>query len=195
MKEEMKNLLLVLVCTTAVITSNAQNKLSALLELGGPGILSINAEYAVFQKENYQVNLRAGFGYVPSSIAESISIPVEGNFVYRLKNRHHIEAGMVVAYTEGFPRVTTYIGEKVTFEGSALYGSPSIGYRYEPIKSGLILRISYTPMIVLHDYFDTAEIDEAYISAMGEVIEYPDFFVPTAKDNYGWLGLSIGYRF
>ncbi len=50
-------------------------------------------------------------------------------------------------------------------------------------------------MIVLHDYFDTAEIDEAYISAMGEVIEYPDFFVPTAKDNYGWLGLSIGYRF
>jgi hypothetical protein len=62
MKEEMKILLLVLVCTTAVITSNAQNKLSALLELGGPGILSINAEYAVFQKENYQVNLRAGFG-------------------------------------------------------------------------------------------------------------------------------------
>lgn len=82
----MKNLLLALVFSATLLAANAQNRLAAILEIGGAGILSINAEYALVQKENYQVNLRAGFGYVPPSIAESYAIPVGGNFVHRLKN-------------------------------------------------------------------------------------------------------------
>lgn len=191
-----KNLVIVLLFSATVIPSFAQNKVAALFELGGPGILSLNAEYAILKAEKYQVNLRAGFGYVPPSIAESISILVGGNFMYQFKIRHHIEVGMAVAYTEGFNRTTPPIGyEKVSFEGSALYGSPSIGYRYEPLESGLILRISYTPMIVLQDYFDPKEIDQAYMDAFGQVFEYPDRFVPAADNILVWPGLSVGYRF
>lgn len=192
----MKNLLLALLFSLSLTSTFAQNHWAAILELGGPGILSVNAEYAILQKEKYQVNLRAGFGYVPPSIAESIAIPVGGNFLYQLKNRHHIEVGMVIAYTEGFNKTTPPIGsEKGSFDGSALYGSPSIGYRYDALESGLILRISYTPMIVLQDYFEPEAIDQAYMDAFGQVYDYPDWFVPAADDVLGWLGLSVGYRF
>lgn len=103
---------------------------------------------------------------------------------------------MVVAYTEGYTSSTPPIGvEKVTYVGSALLFSPSVGYRYDKFESGLILRVSYTPLFVLHDYFDPKEIDQAYLDVFGQVFEYPDEFVPAASNLYGWFSLSVGYRF
>jgi hypothetical protein len=194
----MKDLLLALFFATTVISVKAQNKLAAILEIGGAGILSVNAEYAVLQKDRYQINLRVGFGYLPESNHNLYSVPIGGNLVYKLKNRHHLETGAVVSYLNGFPATNAIIlGERLSLIGEGIYFSPSLGYRYDMWDSGLILRLAYSPLIVLHDFVNRKEMEGDFESQTDFPYEFweNEVDIPIAENRLGFVSLSVGHRF
>lgn len=170
-----------------------------MLELGGAsGFYSVNAEYAILQKEKYQINLRAGVGYFPEERITFYSLPVGGNLVYKLKNRHHLETGIGFSYLHGFTAHSGKFGsEWISFEGEGIYFSPSIGYRYDKWESGLILRIAYSPLIVLHDFVDRNEMEARWENELGAPFEGWEDIVklPVAENRFGYFSVSVGYRF
>jgi hypothetical protein len=173
--------------------------MSVILEFGGASAFySVNAEYAIVQEEKYQVNLRAGVGYFPEEFTTFYSVPVGGNLVYKLKKRHHLETGIGFSYLHGFPAHSGKLGgDRISFEGEGIYFSPSIGYRYDKWESGLILRIAYSPLIVLHDFVDRNEMEARWEKELGVPYEGWEDIVelPVAENRFGYFSVSVGYRF
>ncbi|MEM9053059.1 MAG: hypothetical protein AAGC47_13480 [Bacteroidota bacterium] len=195
----MKRLLLFVITLSTSLSSYSQNKFSTILEFGGPGLISVNGEYSLLQKENYQVNVRAGIGYIPEEGTDFLSVPLGGNFVYNLKNRHHLESGLALSYLRGAPGGTyIYASERFNFKGEGIYFSPSFGYRYDKMEKGFVFRLAYSPMFVLHDYYDV----NMSIDKIEEVLGYESFIDPIflrelpVAENVLWLAsISVGYRF
>jgi hypothetical protein len=79
-----------------------------------------------------------------------------------------------------------------------------VGYRYDKLTSGFILKIYYSPLIPLYDFFDKEQFlnefipvyngsrtkEEFYNHAVGSANAYP-----TAKTQAAYFGISVGYRF
>ena len=198
MNGKTKNLLFSLVFFSCVISCDAQNRFSALVEVGGASILSVNGEYAVWQNDTYQVNLRAGFGYIPESHFDFYSVPIGGNLVYKLKNRHHFETGAVVSYMHGFPASNSLLGdERLVLVGEGIYFSPSVGYRYDKWESGFVFRVSYAPLFVLHDLADRATMEADFESVYNTAYApgLTPVELPLAENRFGFFSLSAGYRF
>lgn len=195
----MRRIYLILFLSSICTFAYSQNRMSVILELGGASaFFSVNAEYAILQKEKYQINLRAGVGYFPEEPNTFYSVPIGGNLVYKLKKRHHLETGLGFSYLHGFPGSNLKLGDdRISFEGEGIYFSPSIGYRYDKWESGLILRIAYSPLIVLHDLVDRNEMEARWVSELGVPYEgWEDIVeIPVAENRFGYFSVSIGYRF
>lgn len=197
---KMRHVILILFLASICSYSYSQNKVSTILELGGAsGRISLNAEYALMQKDKFQINVRAGFGYLPQRRDDFYTIPIGGNLIYTLKNRHHIETGLAISYMEGLTSAWYNTGDDgLVFTEKALYFSPSIGYRYDKLETGLILRFCYSPLIVLHDYLDWGEIDNAFERVYGPSASpyaYDTGTMPVAKNYFGFVSISVGFRF
>lgn len=138
------------------------------LELGGNGIIySINYEHRL-QAVGNGLGLRIGIGYADSKFNSGrrrttalsfITIPAEVNILLG-NNGKYFELGMGATYFSG----NLNIGGVLLQDN--LIGTMVIGYRKQPLKSGLLFKIAMTPI---------------YTKSVG--------FMPL------FFGLSIGYSF
>lgn len=142
---------------------------SLYVEHRGSGI-SLTANYDMRLKKNRNDGLgfKAGFGdgrtyYTPvtnnnkSTKRKYISVPLGMNYIIG-KRRHGLEAG--IGYT---PQLAL---DKVEDGPGFISTIPfNLGYRFQPIKEGLIVRAAWTPTLNKYGFYG------------------------------GWTGLSLGYSF
>jgi len=196
-------ILLLLLANLRGFSQDDQPKVGLMLDLGGnSGGYSVNGEYEFLNHDHYKVNARLGFGYIPVKQTNFLSIPIGVNLLTGNK-KHHIEFGAGISYVKGL-RFTTIDNAKY-YPSNALYFVPSIGYRYDKLTKGLIFKVYYSPLIVIHDFVDRNIIindvtKDAILS--GSVTKedffnyfYGDNFLPIAKSRYGYFGISVGCRF
>lgn len=184
----------------------SSNKFVSTLDFGGNGGgYSLNGEFELITKESYLLNTRLGFGYLPVENTQFLAIPFGFNILTG-KGKHHIEGGLGLSYIQGltFKNVMIDNSEKY-YSDEALYFVPTVGYRFDKLTKGLTFKVYYSPLMVIHDFFDEDKfIDEVTkdVIVFGETTKrdwfdyfYGDEFLPKAINHFGYFGISIGYRF
>ena len=117
---------------------------SAFLEIGGPG-LAISGNYdARFAKQRNGWGYRVGAGYFGSGGNTVFTVPLQVNYLYG-EHSHLLElgAGTTFLSSRGDNKGKTWEFDKIT----GFIGTVTIGYRYQPAKSGLNYRIAFVPII------------------------------------------------
>ena len=204
---------LLLIIMTFNLSGNSQNKpnnFALTLDLvGNSGFYTLNGEYEVGKIKDYKLNTRIGFGYYSWSGRQFIGIPIGINMITGTK-KHHIEFGLGASYIKG--AVNWHITGDGTFgnyqewwqQSEAIYFVPSIGYRFEKLTGGLILKVYYSPLITVFNFFDKQDfLNRLYpvFDIDGTREEYYNFVIgnkkgyPIAKNQFGNFGVSFGYKF
>ena len=204
-------LLLVL---TANILGISQNKSAITLDLvGNSGYYSLNGEYEIGKFKNCKLNARIGFGYYPLTDGDFVGIPIGFNLLTGTK-KHHIELGLGASYIKGLEDSRVPAGlfgntQELRQRSEAIYLVPTVGYRYDNLTRGLILKIYYSPLITIYDFFNrekylygsTLNYETGYSSSYntgGNAFQTemdPNYSLPTAINRFGNFGVTIGYRF
>lgn len=158
--------LLLLIAFTLCCSVNAQKAAKALyIELGGPGLASVNYDMRLQKKED-GLGFRVGVGgysldYGYGDKQSVLFLPVGVNYLLGKDKKHYFEIGA------GF----TYVSEKSSsnyyssgdFRSS--FGNLTFGYRVAPEKGGFFFKAEITPVF-------------------GK-----GFFIPY------WAGVGFGYKF
>lgn len=111
---------------------------SVYIELGGPGLASINYDMRFKPGEN-GLGFRAGVGGFAVDEASLVTIPVGLNYLLGKDNRNYFEVGAGATFvTAG----EDYTGE--TFSGT--FGHLSFGYRLQPVNGGFTFRAAIVPI-------------------------------------------------
>ena len=191
---------------------NSQNKsdnFALTLDLAGnSGFYTLNGEYEIGKIKDYKLSARIGFGYYSGSGMQFTGIPIGINVLTGTK-KHHLELGLGASYIKGIENIQIPAGtfgnpQKSLLQSKGVYFVPSVGYRFDNLTGGLILKVYYSPLITIYDFFDKAKYlnelipelygnwtkEEYYNHAIGSSNAYP-----TAKSQFGNFGISIGYRF
>ncbi|MEI7503651.1 MAG: hypothetical protein WCJ61_10245 [Paludibacter sp.] len=203
----------VLIILSLNLLGNSQNKpnnFALTLDLvGNSGAYSLNGEYEIGKIKDYKLNTRLGFGYLSVDGRQFIGIPIGINMITGTK-KHHLELGLGASYIKGIENWhNTGDGSFGNYQdwwqpSEAIYFVPSIGYRFDKLTGGLILKVYYSPLIRLFDFFDKQDFlnriypvfdlnvtrEEYYNFVIGNKYGYP-----TAKNQFGNFGVSVGYRF
>ncbi len=202
-------LLFLLTISTIGNSQSKLNKFGLTLDLfGNSGLFSLNGEYEVGKFKDYKLNARIGFGYYSGNSIQFTGIPIGINLLTGTK-RHHFELGLGASYIKGAQNMHLPTGafgntQDFWFQSEGMYFVPSIGYRFDKLTGGLILKVYYSPLITVFDFFDKEKFlnelipvlygnwtkEEYYNHAFGNSNNYP-----TAKSQFGNFGISIGYRF
>ena len=186
--------------------SQVPDKIAVTLDLlGSGGVYSVNGEYEILKLNFIKVNTRLGIGYLPYQNSIFLSIPAGLNFLTG-KGMHHFEGGLGLSYINGL----SYL--KIETEGStnyyadeAIYFAPSIGYRFDKFSKGILIKVYYSPLFVIHDFLDPDQFIDDLIpdgTVGGNTTKrdyfnyfYGEDFLPQASNKYGFFGITIGYRF
>ena len=188
------------ICFNAISQEMPKN-LALTLDLGGnSGLYSLNGEYKIAKINNNQVNARAGFGYCKIKGLEIISAPIGINLVTGTK-KHHLELGLGASYIKGMTLFTVQNG--TTFESEGMYFIPSIGYRFDKLTGGFIFKVYYSPVIGVFDFLNK----EKFLSDMSQILnrtiteeellylsQMGGTHYPTIRNDFGYFGVSIGFR-
>ena len=195
-------LLCLLTISFNAISQEKTKKFALTLDLfGNSGLYSLSGEYKIAKINNYQVNARAGFGYCNINGLEFIGAPIGLNLLTGTKS-HHLELGLGASYVKGMTFIPIQGESKVESEG--IYFVPSIGYRFDKLTGGLILKAYYSPFIGIFDFINKEKtlnrINQILNTSMTEQemlnsAQQGYLGYPTIKNNLGYFGVSIGYRF
>ena len=174
-------MILRIICVVLIIgcsfgqQSNAQSvdlKHAVYAELGGTaGIWSVNYDLMALNINNFKIGARVGCGFLSEGYVGStvdVHIPLTINFMYALKENHHIELGLgtqIASYE--IRRVQTATDKSFVRKTEAL-GNYTLGYRFQSPDGGFMFRAFYSPFF----YQD------------GIYFRYEH-----------WGGLSVGYAF
>jgi hypothetical protein len=199
-------ILFFLLTTLCGFSQEGQNKIVVTFDLGGnSGGYSFNGEYEFFRKDKYILNARLGFGYLPIKETNFISIPFGVNLL-KGNQKHNLEIGIGASYIKGLSISIFQIGKNIQyFPSAAMYFVPSVGYRFDKLAKGLILKAYYSPLILISDFIDKENIinivtkdvilpgtttrEEYFYNSYGKDL------LPEAKSKFGYFGISCGYRF
>jgi len=207
-------MLLVLLAGIPGVSQNKSTKSVITLDLAGnSGIYSLNGEYEIRQLKNCRLNARVGFGYGPLTDGDFVGIPIGFNLLTGTK-RHHLELGLGASYIKGLekshiPAELFGNTQELRPRSEAIYFVPTVGYRYDNLIGGLILKIYYSPLITVYDFFDKEKFlnqafgysnsnSSSYNTGGGFTYNYeidPNYSFPIAKNRFVNFGLTIGYRF
>lgn len=152
---------------------------------GGGNALAFSVNYdARFQKRTDGFGYRIGIGGFTSFGGDGrslLAVPVQINYLAG-KGAHFFEAGLGATYTtDGF-----WEDEPIQKKTPVL-GTITFGYRFQPVNSGLLLRVGMTP------FFGTIkELEYNYDPVTGvswSTVKREPLFWPL----YG--GVSVGYTF
>jgi hypothetical protein len=199
-------ILFFLLINLSVFSQDKPHPFVLLLDVAGnSGGYSLNGEYEFFRSDKYIVNALSGFGYFPIYNTNFLSIPIGINLLTGKQN-HHLEFGLGASYLKGLTFSRTYwLGTTTYYPTESLYFIPSVGYQYDKLSKGLIFKIYYSPLVVIHDFIHKDKIinevtkhailtgtttREEYFNLL-----YGDDFLPYAKSRLGYWGISVGYRF
>ncbi|MEM9824737.1 MAG: hypothetical protein AAF985_26860 [Bacteroidota bacterium] len=136
----------ILFCTTICMILGLNNKAlsqgnSFYVELFGNGLI-FSANYDMrFTQSNVGLGGRVGLGYVGGVNSSVLTIPVMANYLLG-KDGKYFEVGGGL----------TFVSANVDFIGdndsaSAVWGTLSFMYRYQPIDGGFMWKIGITPLI------------------------------------------------
>lgn len=147
-------LLLLTICLLG-FSQNKTNDIALTLDIcGNSGLYSINSEYEIGNFNNFKLNTRIGIGYFAKKNYEFFGIPIGLNLLTGLKS-HHLELGLGASFIKGmenFPIYDLYYSVEKMTQSKCLYFVPSIGYRYDKLTKGLILKIYYSPLINVYNF-------------------------------------------
>lgn len=167
-----------------------------MLEFGGPATLaSLNGEYALIQKDGYQVNARVGVLTLFQKKEEDLRNLMAGaNIIFNIQKSHHLEAGSILSYSYNFSSISDY---QVTIREEAISFCPSIGYRYDDLVNGLVFRFSWTPSFPVYDFVNAQTVDQKYREAGVDLSSSMPYGLelPNAVMRIGYFGISMGFRF
>lgn len=198
-----------LAISLAGIAQNKPANVVLTLDLGGnSGLYALNAEYEIGRIYNHKLNARMGFGYFPSDRIGFTAVPLGLNMLTGTKN-HHLELGLGASYIKGIENMHIPAGSfgnarEWWKQSEGIYFVPSVGYRYDKLAGGFILKVYYSPLVSVYDFFDKERFlnelipvlsgnltkEEYYNHAVGSSNAYP-----TAKSKPAYVGISVGYRF
>jgi hypothetical protein len=201
--------LLFLSFSLLVNSQNKPNNFALTLDLAGnSGFYTLNGEYEVGKIKDYKLNARIGFGYYSGNNIQFTGIPIGINMLTGTK-KHHLELGLGASYIKGIENMQIPAGtfgnpQEWSQQSEGIYFVPSVGYRFDNLTSGLILKVYYSPLITIYDFFDKEKFlnelipvlygnwtkEEYYNHAIGSSNAYPK-----ALSQFGNFGISIGYRF
>lgn len=195
-------LLFFLIIYFNVFSQTKTNNFALTLDLfGNSGLYSVNGEYKIGKIYNNQVNARVGFGCSEINGVEFIGVPIGLNFITGKKN-HHLELGLGASFIKGMTFIPLQSGNANESEG--IYFVPSIGYRFDKLTRGLIIKVYYSPFVGIYDFINKEKTlnqinqilntnmteEEMLNSPYMEILGYP-----TIKNTLVYFGVSIGYRF
>ncbi|CAA6811338.1 MAG: Unknown protein [uncultured Aureispira sp.] len=141
-------------------------------ELGGSaGIWSVNYDLMALNINNFKIGARVGFGFMTEGYAGTtidLHIPLTVNFLYAIKEKHHVELGLgtqIASYEIRSVKTATDTG---FVRKTETLGNFTFGYRFQNPDGGFMFRVFYSP------FFYQDGINFRY--------EH-------------WAGLSVGYAF
>ena len=137
----MKHTLLI-VLTAFVFTTSANAQMAAksvYVELGGPGLASINYDTR-FSKREDGIGGRAGIGYISSGDEHLLTVPVGLTYLLGKDEKNYFEVGGGV----------TYVNYSGFFSGdgafNSTFGHLTFGYRLQPKNGGFLFRAAIVPV-------------------------------------------------
>lgn len=203
---------LLLMILTFNLHGNSQNRLNnfalTLDFAGNSGFYTLNGEYAIGKIRDYKLNARVGFGYYSGGSIQFTGIPIGINMLTGTK-KHHLELGLGASYIKGIENMQIPAGtfgnpQEWSQQSEGIYFVPSVGYRFDNLTGGLILKLYYSPLITVYDFFDKEKFLDKLIPILEGDMTKEEFYshslngkntYPTAKNQFGNFGVSIGYRF
>lgn len=114
---------------------------AAYLEIGGPGLASINFDMRFANKDN-GAGFRIGAGAFPINKATVVTVPLGLNYLFGKSKKNYFEAGAGFTYLN---ISTSHKGTSKNFTSS--FGNITLGYRHAPEKSGFFFKAELTPII------------------------------------------------
>lgn len=141
----MRTLLLTLLTFLFFSQAHAQVPMAAYVELGGPGLVSINYDTRFSQQED-GLGGRIGLGgfWLKDDGDQRISIltvPVGLNYLLGKDGRNYFEAGIGFTYLKLGAKLED---ESSKFSGS--FGNLTLGYRMAPADGGFLFKAQLTPI-------------------------------------------------
>jgi len=208
LKRKLGFLLFFLTINLLVISQNKPANLALTLDIvGNSGLYSLNGEYQIGEYKDYKLNARIGFGYFPVKGVQFIGVPIGLNVLTGTK-KHHLELGLGASYIKGLRNLKIQVGpfanSRDWYESEGIYFAPSVGYRFDKLTGGLILKVYYSPLITVYDFFDKEKFLNELIPVISGNMTKEELFnlysgsinaYPTAKSQFGNFGISVGYRF
>jgi hypothetical protein len=183
-----------------------ESKYSINLNLAGnSGFYSISGEKILKKYDNSFINSNLGFGFLKLGNYNFYSIPFSVNYLQGSK-KHHIEYGLGLSYLYGIHYVVILPPENTNYcATNAIYLTPSISYKFDKLKKGFIFKVSYSPLFVLHDFFNKDKflkeatknfqnLEDYTLEEIYDII-YISKNYPIAENKLGYFGISLGYRF
>lgn len=144
-----------------IASDNQSFRQSVFIELlGNSPLLSLNYDRMLKRHHNDGFGVRAGFGlgeYIDSDYAQTpnyFSIPIGITYIIGPK-RHAFEAGL--GYTTQI--LTSPLPEKLP---SRSFGNLNLGYRFQPLKDGLLFRLYWAPYLRRQVYPSWAGVSLGY---------------------------------
>lgn len=211
MKLRRKIVFLLLLLTVSLLgnSQNKSNNFALTFDLAGnSGFYTLNGEYKVGEIKDYKLNARIGFGYYSGSRIQFTGIPIGINMITGTK-KHHLELGLGASYIKGIENMQIPAGtygnpQEWSQQSEGIYLVPSVGYRFDKLTGGLILKVYYSPLITIYDFFDKEKFLNRLIPVFESNWTREEFYshslngnsnYPTAKKYFGMFGFSVGYRF
>lgn len=118
---------------------------SAFIEIGGPGIL-YSANYERFVLPRFGVRLGVSlFGLRERSTGDALgvfTVPVTAQYLF-FPGSHHLELGLGVVAGVLWSGLN---GARPTPPFGLVAATATVGYRYQPPRSGFLLRVAFTPL-------------------------------------------------
>ncbi len=206
--KNLKTFLIIVIFISSFFSATAQpgykGKCSLMLDLvGNSGFYSLNGEVELKNFGNYKLNARVGVGYLPINGTESVSVPVGINILSGSKS-HHLELGLGASYIKGLCFLHAQLGTvDKWYANEGIYFVPSIGYRFDKLTGGLILKVNYSPLISLFDTFNKEKFVNEVVPVLPGNMTKMEYWnmasngmgYPQALTRPGNFGVSIGYRF
>jgi len=119
---------------------HAQAAKSAYVEIGGPGLASINFDTRFSNRED-GLGGRIGVGGFGAENVGLLTVPVGLNYLIGKDNRNYFEVGAGFTYVHLSDNT---FNEKETFDGS--FGHLTFGYRLQPANGGFTFRAAVVPI-------------------------------------------------
>ncbi|RYZ23752.1 MAG: hypothetical protein EOO16_03615 [Chitinophagaceae bacterium] len=149
MKNKTVTAVLLAIGLTLASEASAQHAAkSVFVELGGPGLASINFDTRFTKKEG-GIGGRAGIGYFSIVGERLLLVPVGVNYLLSKDQRHYFEVGggiTVVDYKSEF-----YYEDDSRFTGT--FGHLNFGYRFQPKGGGFTFRAAINPVFTGEGFF------------------------------------------